>query len=481
VGETGRAPGRAGRGVGGEFDWDGCAASDGGDVPPEVVGGGQDAVDSLCRWWRRVGGENLDALRECGRVLAEMLRAGDGLDVDLRGAVVVDGRFADCAFGAVDFSDVRFVGDVDFAGARFGGQAVLQRILCEGGAEFGGAAFAEVAAFGRARFRGAAGFARARFGDLAWFGRGEDGLSEEDPAWDEIEDAGHAGATPAWQEPNEDDPHWPLVVLDIDYQEWIQGGDGARFTGPVTFRDAEFAAHAWFGKARFGDSADFTGAAFGGPVSLVAPAADLTGARAEAAEHEWPFGWHLHDGELAADPARRALAGPDPSARLAGVELLASVGDAEPAARAAVTRALCEYLRVPLPFAVTGPLTPPQAAELRARRAAQETLASRARPGGWPDLSLGLSGATLVDLDLSGVSVAYGDFCGAQFHGKTDFAGAVFERADFCLPGTADGRATFHGPAVFAGARLTRHASPVDRERSGLSRCRFHADGPNAM
>ncbi|WP_165495116.1 pentapeptide repeat-containing protein [Actinomadura roseirufa] len=474
MGDTGRALGRAGCGVGGGFDWDGWAVRDDWDVPPELVDGGQDAVDSLCRWWRRAGGENLDALRECGRVLARMLRAGDGPDVVLRGAVVVDGRFADCVFGTVDFSDVRFVGDVDFAGARFEGQAVFQRILCEGDADFGGAAFAGAAVFGRARFRGAAGFARARFGDLAWFGRGEDGLPEDDPAWEEIEDA----VTPAWQEPNEGDPHWPLAVLDFDYQEWIEGGDGARFAGPVTFRDAEFAADAWFGKARFGGSADFIGAVFGGPVHLVAPAADLTGARAEGAGHEWPFGWRLHDGELAAVPYRRELADPDPFARLAGVELLASVGDAEPAARAAVARALCEYLRVPLPFAVTGSLTPPQDAELRARRAAQETLASRARPGGWPGLSLHLSGATLVDMDLSGVSVAYGDFCGAQFHGRTDFAGAVFERADFCLPGSAEGRATFHGPAVLAGARLTRHASPADRERSGLDRCRFRAGGP---
>ncbi|MBT2207097.1 pentapeptide repeat-containing protein [Actinomadura sp. NEAU-AAG7] len=437
------------------FDWDGWAARDGWDVPPETLGGGQDAVDSLCGWWRRAGGEDPGVLRSCGRVLAAMLRAGDGLDVVLRGAVVVDGRFAGCAFGAVDFSDVRFVGDVDFAAARFGGQAVFQRVLCEGDAEFGGAAFAEAAVFGRARFRGAAGFAGARFGDLAWFGRGEDGLSEEDPAWDEIEDA----ATPAWQEPNEDDPHWPLAVLDFDYQEWIEGGDGARFAGPVTFRGAGFGADAWFGKARFGDSADFTGAVFGGPVHLPAPTVDLTGARAdEAAEHEWPFGWRLHDGGLAA--GRRDLA--DPAARLAGVERLASLGDAEPGARAAVARALCEYLRVPLPFAVTGPLTPPRAAELRARRAAQEALAARARPGGWPDLSLHLSGATLVDLDLSGVSVAYGDFCGAQFHGRTDFSDAVFERADFCLPGSADGRATFHGPADFTDARLGRHGSPVD-------------------
>ncbi|TYB49419.1 pentapeptide repeat-containing protein [Actinomadura chibensis] len=430
--------------------------------------GGQAAVDALCRRWR-TGGEGLDALREFGRTLAELLRAGGGLDVDLRGAVVVDGRFAECAFGAVDFSDVRFVGDVDFAGARFGGQAVFQRVLCEGDAEFGGAAFAGAAVFGRARFRGAAGFAGARFADLAWFGRGEDGLSEEDPAWDDVENA----VTPAWQEPNEDDPHWPLAVLDFDYQEWIEGGDGARFAGPVTFRDAGFAADAWFGKARFGAAADFTGASFGGPVHLVAPTVDLAGARAEAADHEWPFGWRLRDGELVADPGRCRLADPDPFARLAGVELLASVGDAEPAARAGVARALCEYLRVPLTFAVTGPLTPQEAAELRARRAAQEALASRARPGGWPELSLHLSGATLVDLDLSGVSVGYGDFCGAQFHGTTDFAGAVFERADFCLPGSSEGRATFHGPADFTGARLSRHHG-----RSGLDHCRFHAGAP---
>ena len=52
-------------------------------------------------------------------------------------------------------------------------------------------------------------------------------------------------------------------------------------------------------------------------------------------------------------------------------------------------------------------------------------------------MSLHLCGATLVDLDLSGVAVKYGDFCGAQFHGKTDFTGAAFEHADFSLSGSA--------------------------------------------
>jgi hypothetical protein len=468
--------------VGGEFDWERWAAGDGWDVPPEVVGGGQDAVDSLCRWWRRAGAENLEALRECGRVLARMLRAGGGLDVMLRGAVVADGRFAGCAFGAADFADARFTGDVDFAGARFGGDALFPRIVCEGDAEFGGAAFGGEAIFGRARFRGVAGFAGARFGNVAWFGRGEEGLWEEDSAWDEVED----WVTPAWQELNEDDPDWPLAVLVEDYQTWIEGGDGARFYGPATFRDAAFASYAWFGKARFAGRADFAGAAFDGRTHLVAPAADLTGARAadltgaraeDDEQHEWPFGWRLHDGGLVAGPYSRVLASPDPSERLAGVGLLAAAGDADPAARAAVAQALCEYLRVPLPFAVTGPLTPPQAAELRARRAAQEALASRARPGGWPDMYLDLTGATLVDLDLSGVSAGYARFYGAQFHGKTNFTGAAFEEAGFSLGGTS-GRATFHGPADFTGARLSRHASLFGRDSSGLDSCRFHADGP---
>ncbi|ROO86386.1 HAD superfamily hydrolase (TIGR01509 family)/HAD superfamily hydrolase (TIGR01549 family) [Actinocorallia herbida] len=94
------------------------------------------------------------------------------------------------------------------------------------------------------------------------------------------------------------------------------------------------------------------------------------------------------------------------------------------------------------------------------RRAVQDVLAERARPSsGWEKVDLYLSGARLVDFDLSGARARYGDFTGAQFHFVTRFDGAEFaSRADFRLPSTGDGVASFHGPVSFEGAVLGRDA-----------------------
>ena len=103
-----------------------------------------------------------------------------------------------------------------------------------------------------------------------------------------------------------------------------------------------------------------------------------------------------------------------------------------PTARAAVARALCEYLAAPaLPSRGPGAATGRRNASTPR---AQETLASRARPGGWPDLSLDLSGATLVDLDSAASRSHTATSSGAQFHGQPDFSDAVFERADSACP-----------------------------------------------
>ncbi|WP_431977252.1 pentapeptide repeat-containing protein [Micromonospora haikouensis] len=474
----------------------------------------QEAVDAVCAYLRtpsegvRADGPDADDRRAAARVLAGLLRpAVAAVGVDLAGATLVDADLGGCALAGARFDDARFLGTTSFAGARFAREAIFARALFYGEACFDDAEFAADAVFGRARFRGPASFAGAVFGGMAWFGRGEEELWEDDPAWETAEEVRPA----EWGEPNEDDPDWPVAVLMGDYQEWTEGGDGARFVGPVSFRRARFTGPAWFYKARFGAEAAFGRAWFGGPVHLDQPAVDLSDARwAGSADDEpvcWPLGWTSElgpdganepagpqgpsgaEGRTAPDgeatvlvpdssvaPYARQLADPDPDVRRVGLRVLGELGDARPELRQRVVDAVCGYLRAPLPFPVTGELTAAQAGEVELRRAAQRLLAARLRPGPgaldapagpasgfahWAGMSLSLCGATLVDLDLSGCVVDYADFTAAQFHGVTRFDGSTFEGAVFRLGGP-EGRASFHGDVTFAGARLDRFRAPVE-------------------
>ncbi|MER5701912.1 pentapeptide repeat-containing protein [Micromonospora sp. NPDC002296] len=465
----------------------------------------QDAVDAICAYLRTpsvatavagTGAADGELRRDALRVLVGLLRpasgagedvgvGGDagaggtspGVVVDLSGATLVEADLGGCELAEARFADTRFLGTTSFADARFTGDAVFARAVFHGAARFDGARFAADAVFGRARFRGPASFERVGFAAMAWFGRGEEELWEDDPAWDAAEDVRPA----PWDEPNEDDPGWPVAVLMGDYQGWEEGGDGARFVGAVSFRSVRFDGPAWFCKARFGADATFRDAWFGGPVRLDQPAVDLDGARwAGTAGDEparWPLGWAsasapdgtsvlVADGSVA--PYSRQLADRDPDVRRVGLRALGELGDGRPELRQRVVDAVCEYLRVPLPFDVTGELTPAQAGEVQLRRDAQRLLAGRLRPAPvgaeerhWPGTDLPLCGATLVDLDLSGCQVGHADFTGAQFHGATRFDASAFAGAAFRLGG-AEGRASFHGEVTFAGARFGRRRDARD-------------------
>ena len=109
------------------------------------------------------------------------------LNLALDGAILPDVDFGDCRLGTVTLTDTHFRGAAVFTGARFGDQALFQRSVFEGDASFAGARFNRAADFGRARFRADADFSRARFQSIAWFGRGEEGLDEDDEAWDDLE------------------------------------------------------------------------------------------------------------------------------------------------------------------------------------------------------------------------------------------------------------------------------------------------------
>lgn len=480
----------------------------------------QSVVDAICDYLRAPEAEGCpdhEVRREALRILASQLRASpegsgeppanwtlpEGLRVDLSGAELGDVDFSGCRFGAASFAETLFSGRCVFDGARFTGEAQFQCALFASDAGFSGARFGGWAVFGRTRFRGRADFDGARFQEIAWFGHGEESIDEEDEAaWEAVE---KRRAVP-WGELNEEDPLWPRDVLMGEYQSWEEGGDGARFNGRVSFRDARFEDGAWFWKARFGGESLFQRATFSGRVHLDHPSIDLTDARVADGdgndEQHWPFGWTVisgrggegegeggggYSGRLVPDHVAHAycrqLADPDPAVRLSGLRALEGLGDAEPGLRQRVADTMGEYLRTPLAFDVTaGPaaLTADQAQELRVRHSAQRILADRTRPSSaahWEGVSLTLSGATLIDFDLSECRLEYGDFSGAQFHGTTTFEEASFAMgADFCIRGTYSGRASFHGDVTFTGARFgTDRWSMRDSMERGLKECVFHS------
>ncbi|URN00714.1 pentapeptide repeat-containing protein [Actinomadura madurae] len=430
----------------------------------------QPVTDAVCSWLRTApvdaaaAGERHAVLQP----LIDRLRAGgpapwDGISVDLSGCTLGDADFSGCRLDAAEFADTRFHGTAVFAGAAFA-DAAFQRAVFYGDAVFTGARFGGDAEFGRARFRRRADFTGAVFSGTAWFGRGADTWWDDDAAWETVEEIDPA----PWEEPNEDDPNWPVAVLIEDYQDWEEGGDGARFLGDASFRDVRFDGPAWFHYARFGAAATFAGARFAGRAHLDQPAVDLTGAHwggdTGDGEPVWPLGWTARpvaagarDGaaDLVPDasvaPYTGQLADPDPEVRSAGLQILARLGDDRPEARQRVVATWCAFLRIPLPFDLRADgRTPEQDALLRLRREAQRTLAERLRPGPgqWKGMDLWLCGATFVDLDFSGCEADYADFAGAQFHGTTRFDGSGFDHAVFTLDGSS-GRASFHGDVVF--------------------------------
>ncbi|MFB7527416.1 pentapeptide repeat-containing protein [Streptomyces sp. NPDC056178] len=477
----------------------------------------QSVVDAICGYLRAPEVEGCldrEVRREAVRVLASQLRAlpeesgetladarpQQSLQVDLSGAELEDVDFSECRFGEVSFADTLFRGQCVFDGAQFAGDAQFQCALFASDVSFSRARFDCWAVFGRTRFHGRANFDGALFRGFAWFGHGEESIDEDDDAaWEAIE---KRRAIP-WGELNEDDPVWPRDVLVGEYQSWEEGGDGARFNDEVSFRDARFEDGAWFWKVRFGGGSLFQRAAFYGQVHLDHPSVDLTAARVAGAdagdEQHWPFGWTVsferggegnedeHSGRLVPDRATHAycrqLVDPDPVVRLSGLRGLEGLGDAEPGLRQRVADTICEYLRIPLTFDVaarSAAFTGDQAQELRVRHAAQRVLADRTHHSAdthWEDITLVLSGATLIDFDLSECHLGYGDFSGAQFYGTTTFEEALFSTGvDFCIRGTHSGRASFHGDATFAGARFGSEPWNMrNLMESGLKGCIFHA------
>ncbi|MET7949569.1 pentapeptide repeat-containing protein [Micromonospora sp. NPDC005324] len=115
------------------------------------------------------------------------------------------------------------------------------------------------------------------------------------------------------------------------------------------------------------------------------------------------------------------LLGNDSAAvRLGGLHALERLGQDNPGQRLTIAAVLCAYLRMPAPDG--------EPRETEVRRSAQRVLTRHLRADDaahWPELTLDLAGATLVDFDAAGCTLVDANFTEAVFTGTTTFAGAT--------------------------------------------------------
>ncbi|WP_157183135.1 pentapeptide repeat-containing protein [Sciscionella marina] len=153
--------------------------------------------------------------------------------------------------------------------------------------------------------------------------------------------------------------------------------------------------------------------------------------------------------------------------RLGGIYALERLAQEITGQRKTIVNVLCAYLRMPYdPDGAAG--------ERQVRIAAQRVLAKHLSPGSefWPEMSLDLDGATLIDFTLSGCELADASFVDAQFVGDcvfdgTEFAGDIrFDEAEF------------HGSSSFARAEF-RYSVLFNNTKfngtTGFSGCEFHS------
>lgn len=173
--------------------------------------------------------------------------------------------------------------------------------------------------------------------------------------------------------------------------------------------------------------------------------------------------------------------------RLGGLYALERLAQDNPAHRQTIVNVICAYLR--MPFSAEAPTGSPGDAwqqERQVRLTAQRVLIEHLRndtagdqrstepssPRFWPDISLDLVGATLINFDFQNGVTAAADFTGAAFRGDTQFAGVTFGNdvtfndATFSS-GAWFGGATFSGYARFLRVTFSRGAWFVGSAFSG--------------
>jgi hypothetical protein len=179
------------------------------------------------------------------------------------------------------------------------------------------------------------------------------------------------------------------------------------------------------------------------------------------------------------------LGGNQAPVRLGGLHALERLAQDNPAHRQTVVNVLCSYLRMPFPLdeparvgegpSAGGPWvasffgTPEQRQELEVRLSAQSILFRHLRAGSdsghwdqsqyWPNMTVDLNSAVLVDFQFQQCRVASARFGGAVFVGRVRFYESVFDgyvefdRAKF-YSGAWFRRSEFHERAWFSGTEF---------------------------
>ncbi|WP_143229795.1 pentapeptide repeat-containing protein [Actinophytocola xanthii] len=135
--------------------------------------------------------------------------------------------------------------------------------------------------------------------------------------------------------------------------------------------------------------------------------------------------------------------------RLGGLYALERLAQDNRAQRQTIVNVLCAYLRMPY-------VEPGQNQEREVRLAAQRVLRDHLRRGQddkfWPGMEIDLTGAELLDFDLTGCRVHLGKFQSARFVGTALFDSTTFvEQASFQS-------ARFTADAFFRYTRFESHA-----------------------
>jgi hypothetical protein len=164
--------------------------------------------------------------------------------------------------------------------------------------------------------------------------------------------------------------------------------------------------------------------------------------------------------------------------RLGGLYALERLAEDNPGHRQTIINILCAYLRMPyeLPDDVGKDNLKEhreQEQELQVRLAAQRLLTAHLRPSEahdspietfWVDVEFDLTGAVLLNFDLSRCTVKAADFRRATFEGHASFwaasfnGSAAFSGATFTSHASF-GPTTFNGMANFAGATIAGNAN----------------------
>lgn len=179
--------------------------------------------------------------------------------------------------------------------------------------------------------------------------------------------------------------------------------------------------------------------------------------------------------------------------RLAGMYALERLAQTTPPQRQTIVSLLCAYLRMPYSDYGSVGEAEQRAQERQVRLTAQRILATHLRIGDdpdhpvdtfWDDIDLDLTGAVLVDFDLSQCQVRMGEFGLARFTGVARFFGTRFSGYGGFAGATFAGDAMFSlaqfgGDATFIETRFTGDARFVDakiRGQAEFDRATFSGD-----